>query len=113
MQAAGLYFVYMGLESGSEEGLGTLNKEITVAQNIRAVEILKEIGLPFEFGFMLFDPSTTFESVAGQSRLPPGIAGDGSAAAEFCRMLPYDGTPIKDAAGARGPAARRRLRSRL
>jgi radical SAM superfamily enzyme YgiQ (UPF0313 family) len=96
MKAAGLYYVYMGLESGSEDGLETLNKDITVAQNIRAVEILKALGLVYEFGFMLFDPSTTFQSVRDNVAFLRRIAGDGSACAAFCRMLPYDGTPIKD-----------------
>jgi anaerobic magnesium-protoporphyrin IX monomethyl ester cyclase len=96
MKAAGLYFVYMGLESGSEEGLSTLNKNITVQENIRAVDTLKALGLVYEFGFMLFDPSTTFESVRTNVEFLRRIAGDGSASAAFCRMLPYDGTPIKD-----------------
>jgi anaerobic magnesium-protoporphyrin IX monomethyl ester cyclase len=96
MKEAGLYYVYMGLESGSEDGLDTLNKNITVAQNIRAVEVLKSLGLVYEFGFMLFDPSTTFGSVRDNVAFLRQIAGDGSASAAFCRMLPYDGTPIKD-----------------
>jgi radical SAM superfamily enzyme YgiQ (UPF0313 family) len=96
MKAAGLYYVYMGLESGSEDGLETLNKDITVAENLRAVEILKTLGIVYEFGFMLFDPSTTFESVRDNVAFLQRIAGDGSASAAFCRMLPYDGTPIKD-----------------
>jgi anaerobic magnesium-protoporphyrin IX monomethyl ester cyclase len=96
MKAAGLYFVYMGLESGSEDGLSTLNKNITVEENIRAVDTLKALGLVYEFGFMLFDPSTTFESVRINVEFLRRIAGDGSASAAFCRMLPYDGTPIKE-----------------
>jgi len=96
MKACGLYFVYMGLESGSEEGLVTLNKEITVAENLRAVAILKEIGLTYEFGFMLFDPSTSFESVRDNLKFLRAISGDGTSSAGFCRMLPYDGTPIKE-----------------
>ena len=96
MKAAGLYYVYMGLESGSEDGLETLNKNITVEQNVRAVDTLKALGLVYEFGFMLFDPSTTFESVRDNVAFLRRIAGDGSASAAFCRMLPYDGTPIKD-----------------
>jgi len=96
MRDAGLYLVYMGLESGSEEGLKTLHKQVTVEQNIRAVEILKQVGLMFEFGFMLFDPSSTFESIRENVRFLRTIVGDGSAGAVFCRMLPYDGTPIKD-----------------
>jgi radical SAM superfamily enzyme YgiQ (UPF0313 family) len=96
MKAAGLYYVYMGLESGSEDGLETLNKNITVEENVRAVDTLKSLGLVYEFGFMLFDPSTTFESVRDNVAFLRRIAGDGSASAAFCRMLPYDGTPIKD-----------------
>jgi len=96
MRAAGLYFVYMGLESGSEEGLKTLNKKITAEQNLRAVVILKELDLTYQFGFMLFEPSTTFESIAENLRFLHAIADDGSVAVTFCRMIPYDGTPIKD-----------------
>lgn len=96
MHDAGLYLVYMGLESGNEEGLKVLHKQITVEQNLRAVEILKQIDLVFEFGFMLFDPSSTLESVRANLNFLRAIIGDGCAAAVFCRMLPYDGTPIKD-----------------
>jgi radical SAM superfamily enzyme YgiQ (UPF0313 family) len=96
MRDAGMYFVYMGLESGSDEGLVTLNKSITVAQNLRAVEILKSLGVVFDFGFMLLDPSSTFESVMENVAFLRQIVGDGYMAAEFCRMIPYDGTPIKD-----------------
>jgi len=96
MRDAGLYLVYMGLESGSEEGLEILNKGITVEQNLHAVEMLKSIGVMFEYGFMLFDPSSTFESVRSNLHFLRQIVGDGSTAATFCRMLPYDGTPIKD-----------------
>jgi radical SAM superfamily enzyme YgiQ (UPF0313 family) len=96
MSTAGLYFVYMGLESGTEEGLKTLHKQITAEQNLRAVEILKSLGLAFQFGFMLFEPSTTFESIYENIEFLHKIVDDGSVALAFCRMIPYDGTPIKD-----------------
>jgi radical SAM superfamily enzyme YgiQ (UPF0313 family) len=96
MRRAGLHMVYMGLESGTEEGLKTLHKQITVEQNLRAVELLKNLGVRFEFGFMLLDPSSTFESVRANLEFLRTIVGDGSAAAGFGRMVPYDGTPIKD-----------------
>jgi anaerobic magnesium-protoporphyrin IX monomethyl ester cyclase len=92
MREAGLYMVYMGLESGSAEGLETLHKQITVEQNVRAVEILKELGLTFQYGFMLFEPSTTFESVRENMKFLRKIVGDGSTSAGFARMIPYDGT---------------------
>lgn len=95
MQRAGLHMVYMGLASGSEEGLKTLRKQITVEQIIRDVEILKQIGVCLEFGFMLPDPLGTFESVRTNLQFLRTIVGVGSAAAGFDRMVPYDGTPMK------------------
>jgi anaerobic magnesium-protoporphyrin IX monomethyl ester cyclase len=102
MRDAGLYLVYMGLESGSEQGLETLHKQIDVAQNEAAVATMKELGLLFDFGFMMLDPSSTFESIENNVAFLRRIVGDGSAAAEFCRMVPYDGTPIKDSLAAEG-----------
>jgi radical SAM superfamily enzyme YgiQ (UPF0313 family) len=102
MRDAGLYLVYMGLESGTEEGLRTLHKEISVEQNLAAVRLLKSLGIRFEFGFMLLDPSSTFASVRANVGFLRDIVGDGSASAQFCKMLPYDGTPIKDALVASG-----------
>jgi hypothetical protein len=97
MRDAGLYLVYMGLESGNEEGLKSLHKQITVEENTGAVAILKRLGIRFEFGFMLFEPSTNFDSIRLDLQFLRTIVGDGSTAATFCRMVPYDGTPIKDA----------------
>ncbi len=96
MREAGLCHVYMGLESGSEEGLRSLHKQTTVDQNLRAIEILNELGIYFDFGFMLLEPASTFESIFENVRFLRQIVGDGSAPAEFCRMIPYDGTPIKE-----------------
>ena len=102
MRDAGLYMVYMGLESGSEKSLETLHKQTTVAQNEAAVATMKELGILFDFGFMMLDPSSTFESIVDNVAFLRRIVGDGSAAAEFCRMVPYDGTPIKDQLAAEG-----------
>ncbi|HJZ82815.1 MAG TPA: radical SAM protein, partial [Pyrinomonadaceae bacterium] len=96
MRDAGLYLVYMGLESGSEEGLETLHKQIEVEQNLRAVNLLKSIGVMFEYGFMLLDPSSSFESVRENLNFLRTILADGCLPVTYCRMIPYDGTPIKD-----------------
>jgi anaerobic magnesium-protoporphyrin IX monomethyl ester cyclase len=96
MRSAGLYFVYMGLESGTEEGLKTLHKQMTVEQNLRAVETLKRLDLAFQFGFMLFEPSSTFESIRQNLGFLHAVVDDGSVSLAFCRLIPYDGTPIRD-----------------
>lgn len=96
LRDAGLFLVYMGIESGVEQGLEVLHKEMTVEQNLAGVQTLKELGIIFGYGFMLFDPSSSFESIRENIRFLRAIVGDGSAAATFSRMLPYGGTPIRD-----------------
>ncbi len=96
LRDAGLFLVYMGLESGDEEGLKVLNKEMTVEQNLEAVQMLSQLGILVSYGFMLFDPSSSFESVRRNIGFLRQIVGDGRAAAVFSRMLPYGGTPIRD-----------------
>ncbi|HKD07822.1 MAG TPA: radical SAM protein [Bryobacteraceae bacterium] len=97
LRDAGLFLVYMGIESGTEQGLKVLNKEMTVEENLAAVRTLKELDLNVSYGFMLFDPSSTFESVRENLVFLKNITGDGRAAATFSRMLPYGGTPIREA----------------
>jgi radical SAM superfamily enzyme YgiQ (UPF0313 family) len=102
LRDAGLFLVYMGLESGTEQGLKVLNKEMSVEQNLAAVRTLKELELNVSYGFMLFDPSSTFESVRENLVFLKNVTGDGRAAATFSRMLPYGGTPIRDALRSEG-----------
>ncbi len=96
LRDAGLFLVYMGIESGVDQGLKILHKEMTVEQNLRAIQVLKDLGIQFSYGFMLFDPSTTFDSIRENVGFLRKIVGDGSGPATFCRMLPYGGTPIRD-----------------
>jgi radical SAM superfamily enzyme YgiQ (UPF0313 family) len=96
LKQAGLFLVYLGLESGNETGLRTLNKHITVEQNRRAVDTLKALSLSYEFGFMLFDPSSTMDLVLESIRFLRDICRDGSSPAPFCKMLPYAGTDIEE-----------------
>jgi anaerobic magnesium-protoporphyrin IX monomethyl ester cyclase len=96
MRDAGLFLVYMGIESGVESGLEVLFKQMTIAQNVDAISTLKQLGIVYSYGFMLFDPSSDFESVRGNISFLRQIVGDGSAPAVFSRMLPYGGTPIRD-----------------
>ncbi len=94
MRDAGLYMVYLGLESGNEIGLRTLNKGLTPDHGLRAVAILRELKLCLGYGFMMFDPSSTVQSVRQNASFLRQVAG-GEAAAHFCRMVPYAGTPIE------------------
>ncbi|MDD1654973.1 MAG: B12-binding domain-containing radical SAM protein [Methanomicrobiales archaeon] len=94
-RSVGLYMVYLGIESGNEAGLQTLNKHIRVEQNLNAVQVLKNLGLRYDFGFMLFDPSSTMETVLENIRFLKNICGDGSATVSFGKTLPYAGTDLE------------------
>jgi radical SAM superfamily enzyme YgiQ (UPF0313 family) len=91
----GLVAVYLGVESGSLTGLRTLNKHVTVEQNLEAIETLKRAGVAFDMGFMLFDPSSTLETIRENIDFLRQVTSDGACPANFCKMLPYAGTPIE------------------
>jgi radical SAM superfamily enzyme YgiQ (UPF0313 family) len=93
--AGGLTHVYMGVESGDEEGLVNMSKRLKPEAHLRAGRILKSFGLSFDFGFMLVDPYSTFRSIRQNVDFLESFIGDGWSVAPFCRMLPYAGTPIK------------------
>jgi radical SAM superfamily enzyme YgiQ (UPF0313 family) len=93
--AGGLTHVYMGVESGDETGLANMNKRLEPETHLRAGRVLKSLGLSFDFGFMLMDPSSTFESIRNNIAFLEAFVGDGWSVAPFCRMLPYAGTPVR------------------
>jgi radical SAM superfamily enzyme YgiQ (UPF0313 family) len=95
LMAGGLTHVYMGVESGDEIGLSNMNKMIRPETHLEAGRILKSLGLSFDFGFMLMDPYSTFESIRNNIDFLEEFVGDGWSVAPFCRMLPYAGTPVR------------------
>jgi anaerobic magnesium-protoporphyrin IX monomethyl ester cyclase len=95
LMAGGLTHVYMGVESGDEEGLINMSKRMKPEAHLRAGRILKKLGLSFDFGFMMVEPYSTFRSVKQNISFLEEFIGDGWTVAPFCRMLPYAGTPIK------------------
>lgn len=56
MKDAGLIGVYLGIESGSNAQLARMHKGVTVEDNLRAVQILKEYGIRIAVGWIMFDP---------------------------------------------------------
>jgi radical SAM superfamily enzyme YgiQ (UPF0313 family) len=96
MQDVGLMCVYLGIESGNDQGLRTFNKHFTVADVYKALDVLREIDMPFEFGFMIFDPESAFESVLENIAFLENITAGGQALANFSKMVPYAGTTIAE-----------------
>lgn len=95
MRACGLFLVYLGIESGTDDGLKLMNKHLKIETSVRGVEAIKHLGIEFDFGFMLFDPESTYESVLANLDFLEQICGDGSSPITFCKMLPYAETRIE------------------
>jgi radical SAM superfamily enzyme YgiQ (UPF0313 family) len=95
MRDSGLFLVYLGIEHGTDNGLRLMNKHITTKTSIEAVNTLKRLGIKYDFGFMLFHPATTFQSVMENLDFLEEICGDGSSPITFCKMLPYAETRIE------------------
>jgi hypothetical protein len=92
----GVVRAYVGVESGSDHSLRTLNKKTTVAQNRRALEVLNRVGMLADFGLIFFDPDSTMEDVRANLDFFRAMAGDGQAPLSFGRMEVYAGTPMLD-----------------
>jgi methylmalonyl-CoA mutase cobalamin-binding subunit len=100
--AAGLTHVYMGVESGDADGLRHMNKMLMPTQHLAAGDVLRALDLSFDFGFMLLEPYSTLESTVANVDFLDAFVGDGWTVANFCRTLPYAGTPLKTQLEAEG-----------
>ncbi len=90
----GVVRAYVGVESGSDHSLRTLNKKTTVAQNRQALATLHKVGMLADFGLIFFDPESTAEDVRANLDFFHEMAGEGQAPLSFGRMEVYAGTPI-------------------
>jgi radical SAM superfamily enzyme YgiQ (UPF0313 family) len=95
LQRGGLTHVYMGVEAGDEGDLLAMNKRLKPSVHIEAGKTLRSLNMSFDFGFMLLQPYSTYQSIRNNIQFLDDFVGDGWAVASFCRMLPYAGTPIK------------------
>lgn len=60
---AGLRHILVGLESGSDSSLKRINKMTTVAQNERAIRILRKYGIEPNIGFIMFEPDSSLVDI--------------------------------------------------
>jgi radical SAM superfamily enzyme YgiQ (UPF0313 family) len=95
MKSNGLFLVFIGIEDGTDTGLKRLNKQMTVAKSLDGINTLKKLEIGFDFGFMLFQPSTTYRSLNENLDFLKMICGDGYSPLTFLKMMPYYETRIE------------------
>jgi len=88
---AGCFLLELGIESGSNEILKVINKQISVEQTERAVEIIKKAGIGISANFILGHPNETLETIKATVNLAVRLNTDKLAVGI---MVPYPGTKI-------------------
>jgi anaerobic magnesium-protoporphyrin IX monomethyl ester cyclase len=95
MKKNGLFLVFLGIEDGTDTGLEKLNKNMTVARSVEGVNILKKLGIGFDYGFMLFQPVTKHRSLIENLDFLREICGDGYTPVTFLKLLPLYETRVE------------------
>src|SRR5438874_1042467 len=86
--------IFLGLESVTDEGLKAVNKKNTADNNVKAIEILKDLGVGFTPNFIV-DPTWDRDDFA---RLRDWIAEMGAYNSGFSILTPLPGTDLWDSA---------------
>ena len=99
MAAAGCRRVYLGLESGSQETLALMNKHLTVAEGVRAVELYRRAGIGVAGFFIVGYPGETPAAIEETFALALGLPLD-----EISFNVPYPlpGSALFDRLGGLG-----------
>ena len=95
MKKAGCDYISIGVESGSDRILKIVEKDITVQQVKKAVEMIKKSKIPFEAFFMIGFPDETKEDIEKTFQLMKEIEGG---AVCFSIFTPYPGSAQFDTA---------------
>jgi len=95
MKKTGLFQVFLGIEDGTDRGLKNLNKHMTLDESIQGINILKKLKIGIDFGFMLFQPSTTFSSLNENISFLKVLSEDGYTPVTFLKLMPYYKTAVE------------------
>ncbi|HXG59678.1 MAG TPA: radical SAM protein [Thermoanaerobaculia bacterium] len=89
--------IFLGLESVTDEGLAAVNKKNKACNNVRAIEILRDLGVGFTPNFIV-DPAWDRDDFA---RLREWIEQMGAYNSGFSILTPLPGTDLWDTARTR------------
>jgi anaerobic magnesium-protoporphyrin IX monomethyl ester cyclase len=102
MKNNGLFHVFLGVEDGTNPGLKALNKKMTIEKSLAGLKILRELNIGYDFGFMLFQPSTTFRSLNENLDFLEIICGDGYSPVTIMKLIPFYKTRVEKELTAQG-----------
>ncbi len=92
LKAMGMFRVFLGVESGTQESLRQLGRGQTVSDNERALAILGELDIHTCFNLLVLNPDSTLEDFARNVEF---LRKHPRNAMNFCRTEIYAGTPLE------------------
>ncbi len=95
MRENGLFLVFLGIEDGTDKGLKKLNKNMTIEKCLKGINILKKLEIGFDYGFMLFQPDTTFNKLNRNIEFLRQLCEDGYTPVTFLKLLPLYETRVE------------------
>ena len=95
MKKNGLFLVFLGIEDGTDAGLKRLNKKMTIAASLEGIATLKRLKIGFDFGFILFQPRTSYRSLNDNIDFLKKVCGDGYTPVTFLKMIPFYETRVE------------------
>jgi radical SAM superfamily enzyme YgiQ (UPF0313 family) len=107
LKEAGLTEVFVGVEAVTQRQLDSLNKRVTVEDNLRALATLENLGLEATIGMITFAPDTTLEEFRVNLEFMNRRLGAWGAlrtrvAEPWNRLAAYAGTPVEATLRAQG-----------
>jgi radical SAM superfamily enzyme YgiQ (UPF0313 family) len=99
LKEMGVIRAYVGIETNSGEGIVSLNRRITSADNRRALGVLQELDVYCSFNVLIFDPEATLAGIETNLDFMEEMA---DRPFNFCRAEVYAGTPLRGILAAEG-----------
>jgi len=92
LREMGLLRVFLGIESGSAEGLASIGRRQTVEDAHRALQICEELGISTQYTVIMFHPEATPASMIADLEF---VRSHLAHPLSFCRAEIYAGTPLE------------------
>jgi len=105
LKEMGLLRVYIGVESGCQETLDLLGKDVTAQRNVEALAILDGLGIVADFRSLLFHPWSTLETLWADLAFLRCVLPDVPTCFSFHEVEIYPGTPLAERLRAEGKSA--------
>jgi anaerobic magnesium-protoporphyrin IX monomethyl ester cyclase len=93
LKEMGLIRIFMGIESGSQEGLNSLGRCQTIGQGKKALETCRDLGISTQYTVIMFNADASLQTMQADLELIREFPNNPM---NYCRAEVYAGTPLEN-----------------